>query len=141
MFDPINDSVQCKEQLAEKENKEPEISPEAKEGRGGYNKKEYREELEEIKGKLPKEIQEFAEIFSTRKYQLPEHGPYDMEIRLKEGAKLPRVGQRRFTREEAIEIKKQLNELGKAGKIQKSISSHDIICGKSGQNETMVYGP
>jgi hypothetical protein len=41
-----------------------------------------------------------------------------MEIKLKEGAKLPRVGQRRFTREEAIEIKKQLNELEKAGKIQ-----------------------
>lgn len=45
-----------------------------------------------------------------------------MEIRLKEGAKLPKVGQRRFKREEAIEIKKQLNELEKAGKIRKSRS-------------------
>ena len=49
-----------------------------------------------------------------------------MKIELKEGAKLPRVGQRRFTREEAIEIKKQLNELEKAGKIRKSRSESAV---------------
>lgn len=56
-----------KEQLAERNNEEPEVSPEAEDGRGGYNKKEYQKELEEIREKLPKEIQEFAAIFSTKK--------------------------------------------------------------------------
>jgi len=54
-----------KEQLAFRKEK-PEVSPEAEDGRGGYNK-EYQEELEEIRRKLPKEIQEFATIFSTTK--------------------------------------------------------------------------
>lgn len=55
------------ERLALRQTKEPGISPEAEDGRGGYNNKEYQEELEEIKGKLPKEIQEFADIFTTKK--------------------------------------------------------------------------
>jgi len=49
-----------------------------------------------------------------------------MEIKLKEGAKLPRVGQRRFTREATIEIKRQLNEYEKAGKIRKSRSESAV---------------
>jgi hypothetical protein len=60
-------SGSTKEQLAERKKEEPEVSPEAEDGRGGYNKKEYQEELEEIREKLPKEIQEFAAIFSTKK--------------------------------------------------------------------------
>ena len=33
----------------------------------------------------------------TDEYKLPEHGPYDLAIRLKEGAKLPKQKQRRYT--------------------------------------------
>ena len=54
-------SGSTKEQLAERKKEEPEVSPD---GRGGYNEREYQEEIRE---KLPKEIQEFATIFSTKK--------------------------------------------------------------------------
>jgi hypothetical protein len=60
-------SGSTKEQLAKRKKEEPEVSPEAEDGRGGYNKREYQEELEEIREKLPKEIQEPAAIFSTKK--------------------------------------------------------------------------
>jgi hypothetical protein len=49
-----------------------------------------------------------------------------LAIRIREGAKLPRAKQRRFTREEALEVKKQLGELLKAGKVRESRSDSAV---------------
>jgi RNase H-like domain found in reverse transcriptase/Reverse transcriptase (RNA-dependent DNA polymerase)/Integrase zinc binding domain/Chromo (CHRromatin Organisation MOdifier) domain len=45
-----------------------------------------------------------------------------LEIKIREGAKVPRCGQRPFNREEALEAKKQLDELIKKGKVRTSRS-------------------
>jgi transposase InsO family protein len=49
-----------------------------------------------------------------------------LAIRIREGAKLPRAKQRRFTREEALEVKKQLGELLEAGKVRESRSDSAV---------------
>ena len=49
-----------------------------------------------------------------------------MAIRIREGAKLPRAKQRRFTRDEALEVKKQLKELLEKGKIRESRSESAV---------------
>jgi hypothetical protein len=49
-----------------------------------------------------------------------------LAIRIREGAKLPRAKQRRFTREEALEVKKQLEELLEAGKVRESRSDSAV---------------
>jgi RNase H-like domain found in reverse transcriptase/Reverse transcriptase (RNA-dependent DNA polymerase)/Integrase zinc binding domain/Chromo (CHRromatin Organisation MOdifier) domain/Integrase core domain len=49
-----------------------------------------------------------------------------LAIRVQANAKMPKAGQRRFTREEAIEIKKQLTELLKAGKVRESRSESAV---------------
>jgi hypothetical protein len=49
-----------------------------------------------------------------------------LAIRVQEGAKLPKAKQRRFTREEALEIKKQLNELLEKGKVRESRSESAV---------------
>ena len=49
-----------------------------------------------------------------------------MAIWIREGAKLPRAKQRRFTREEALEVKKQLEELLKKKKIRESRSESAV---------------
>ena len=49
-----------------------------------------------------------------------------MAIRVREGAKLPRAKQRRFTREEALEVKRQLEELLKTKKIRESRSESAV---------------
>jgi Reverse transcriptase (RNA-dependent DNA polymerase) len=49
-----------------------------------------------------------------------------LEIKVREGAKLPRAKQRRFTREEAQEIKRQVEELLRLGKIRVSRSESAV---------------
>jgi transposase InsO family protein len=49
-----------------------------------------------------------------------------LAIRVQEGAKLPKAKQRRFTRDEALEIKKQLNELLEKGKVRESRSESAV---------------
>ena len=49
-----------------------------------------------------------------------------MEIEIEEGARLPKAKQRRFNREEAIEVKKQLDELLAKGKIRESRSESAV---------------
>ena len=67
-------------------------------------KEEYERKVQETKERLPEKLHEFLNVFKQKEYKLPEHGPYDLAIRLKEGAKLPKQKQRRYTRE-ALEIK------------------------------------
>jgi hypothetical protein len=55
------------------------------------------------------------------------HGPYGLEIKIKEGAKLPRARQRMFTREEALEVKRQLEQQKNDGKIRESDSSASTL--------------
>ena len=88
--------------------------------------KEYEEKVKETKERLPEKLHEFLDVFIQREYELPEHGPYDLAIRLKEGAKLPKQKQRRYTREEALEIKKQLTELLRQGKVRESRSDSAV---------------
>jgi hypothetical protein len=38
------------------------------------------------------------------------YGPYDLAIRIRDGARLPKAKQRRFSREEVLEVKKQLED-------------------------------
>jgi len=61
------------------------------------------------------------------------HGPYNLGIKVKEGVKLPMAKQRRFNRGEALEVKKQLDQLLKDGKTRTSRS-------ESGWNKEMVHG-
>jgi RNase H-like domain found in reverse transcriptase/Reverse transcriptase (RNA-dependent DNA polymerase)/Integrase zinc binding domain/Chromo (CHRromatin Organisation MOdifier) domain/Integrase core domain len=49
-----------------------------------------------------------------------------LAIRVQANAKMPKAGQRRFTREEAIEIKKQLTELLRTGKVRESRSESAV---------------
>jgi len=49
-----------------------------------------------------------------------------LAIRIPENARLPKAKQRRFTREEALEIKKQLTELLEKGKIRESRSESAV---------------
>ena len=49
-----------------------------------------------------------------------------MKIEVQEGARLPRAKQRKTTREEALEIKKQLDELLEKGKIRESRSDSAV---------------
>jgi Reverse transcriptase (RNA-dependent DNA polymerase) len=49
-----------------------------------------------------------------------------LAIRVQEGARLPKAKQRRFTRDEALEIKKQLEELLKKGKVRESRSESAV---------------
>jgi hypothetical protein len=49
-----------------------------------------------------------------------------LAIRIREGAKLPRAKQRRFTREEALEVKKQLEDLLRKKKIRESRSESAV---------------
>jgi hypothetical protein len=49
-----------------------------------------------------------------------------LEIETEEGARLPKAKQRRFNREEAIEVKKQLDELLSKGKLRESRSESAV---------------
>jgi len=49
-----------------------------------------------------------------------------LAIRIPENARLPKAKQRRFTREEALEIKKQLTELLEKGKVRESRSESAV---------------
>ena len=69
-----------------------------------------------------------------------------MEIKVREGAKLPRAKQRRFTREEAQEIKRQVEELLRLGKIRVSRSEsavgHCLFLNQTELNGGVwIYGP
>jgi len=46
-----------------------------------------------------------------------------LEIKIKEGAKLPRARQRMFTREEALEVKRQQKNDGKIRESDSSVST------------------
>ena len=63
-------------------------------------RKKHEDMVKETKERLPEGLHGFLDVFIQEKYELPEHGTYDLAIRLKEGAKLPRQKQRRYTREE-----------------------------------------
>jgi hypothetical protein len=60
---------------------------------------------------LPKQLHEFLGVFAQKEYRLPEHGENDLAIKLKKGAVLPKMKQRRYRREDSLEIKKQLTDL------------------------------
>ena len=81
------------------------------------------EKVREVKELLPEKLHDFTDVFVKKEYKLPEHGPYDLAIRLKEGAKLPKQKQRRYTR---LEIKKQLTELLRQGKVRESPSDSAV---------------
>lgn len=49
-----------------------------------------------------------------------------MKIDIRKDARLPKARQRKYTREEALEVKKQLDELLKAGKIRESRSTSAV---------------
>jgi hypothetical protein len=87
-----------------------------------HSREEYKKELEKARQVLPKQLHEFLGVFVQEKYRLPDHGEHGLAIRLKKGATLPKAKQRRHSREDSLEIKKQLTELLEKGKIRPSRS-------------------
>jgi hypothetical protein len=87
---------------------------------------EYEAEITKAKDILPKRLHQFLDIFVQKEYRLPEYGENDLAIKLKKGAVLPKVKQRRYTREDSLEIKKQLTELLQKGKIRPSRSDSAV---------------
>jgi hypothetical protein len=85
---------------------------------------------------LPKELQEFKHLFEERepKAMLPEHKPWDLEIKLKEGATIKPQKMRRFNQMELEKLKEFLNTYLPKRYIRKSESEYGcfpLFVGKS----------
>ena len=87
---------------------------------------EYQQELERARKVLPTKLHDFLGVFAQKEYRLPDHGKNDLAIKLRKGAVLPKMKQRRYTREDSLEIKKQLKELLEKGKVRHSRSESAV---------------
>jgi hypothetical protein len=63
-----------------------------------------------------------------------------LEIEVEEGARLPKAKQRRFNREEALEVKRQLDDLLKNTGITIRLGGIDFVRVESRWIEALVHG-
>jgi hypothetical protein len=75
---------------------------------------------------LPREYWQWIHIFAPTHYVLAEHGPYDFAINLKPDSKLPRQKQRPKTREQSLEIIRQVTEWKRLRRIRESRSDSAV---------------
>jgi transposase InsO family protein len=87
---------------------------------------DYQKNLEEARKRLPEQYHQYMEIFAPKYFRLPEHGPYDLAINLKEGKELPRQKQRPMSREENLETIRQTREWIRLGRVQESRSKSAV---------------